>query len=596
MSVDIIITICVIVLAMILFATEIIRIDLVALLIIVSLVLTGVITPEQGVEGFSNTATITVAFMFALSAAMLKTGALQFVAQKLGGIFEKSFYQGMILMMVLIAVISAFINNTPVVAVFIPVVIKIANTSGRDPKKMLIPLSFASIFGGTCTLVGTSTNILVSGIAEKENLEPISMFQLTPVGIVFLVVGILYMLTIGIRMLPRKEEEKDLGKKFEMKDYLTEIELVKKTEPTEEYIDLSTIIEMDIDILEIRRSGQNFALPSRDFQLEAGDIIKVRCNAEKVKKLKKWADNNESFSVKIGEADLESKSSSLVELIIVANSPMDGKKLGRIDFKGRFRAIPLAVKQRKDVQHEDLSEVVLKSGDTILVEIKDSFIDKLHETEDEPEAPFAVLTKDKLQTFNKRDFYLVAAVIASVIITASLGIFHIMTAAIAGVSLLVLLGVLDMKELYKAIDWQVVFLLAGALSLGTAMSSSGLDVLLAESAIYRLERWGPIAVLSGIYLATSVLTELMTNNAAAALLAPIAIATANSMELSPIPFIMAIAFAGSASFMTPVGYQTNTMVYSAGKYRFMDFVKVGGLLNLIFWIIATFLIPYVYGF
>ncbi|WP_127844158.1 SLC13 family permease [Psychroflexus aestuariivivens] len=597
MTVDVIITLCVIAGAMVLFATEVIRVDLVALLIIVALVITGVITPQQGVEGFSNNATITVAFMFALSAAMLQTGALQFLAQKLSKVFENNFNQGMILMMILIAVISAFINNTPVVAVFIPVVIKIANSSGYPPNKLLIPLSFASIFGGTCTLVGTSTNILVSGIAEKENLEPISMFQLTPIGLIFLVVGILYMLFIGIRLIPKKKEEKNLSEKFGMKDYLTEIKLAElKDNEKEGKPEISELIKMNLDSLEVSRGDKNFSLPSKEMQLQEGDIIKVRCSGDKIKKLKKWAEKNDYFKIDITNVEEEMKNSSLMELIIVANSPLAGKKLGDTNFKGRFRAIPLAVRQRKGVTNENLSDIKLKAGDVILAEVRNSFKENIEEMAKEAEAPLAILSEDKIVSFNKRNFYIVLAVIIGVIGSASLGFLDIMTAAIAGVSMLVLLGILNMKKLYKAIDWKVIFLLAGALSLGTAMANSGLDQLIAESMFQRLDLWGPIAVLSGLYLLTSLLTELMTNNAAAALLAPIAIATANSLDLSPIPFLMAIAFAGSASFMTPVGYQTNTMVYSAGKYNFKDFLKVGTILNIIFWIIATFMIPVFYGF
>ncbi|MDX1651004.1 MAG: SLC13 family permease [Brumimicrobium sp.] len=598
MSFDLIVTIVVIVIATVLFATEAVRIDLVALLIISSLVLTGVITPAEGVAGFSNSATITVAFMFALSAAVLKTGALQYVTHKLARIFNRNFNQGMLLMMLVIAVISAFINNTPVVAVFIPVIIQIANTSGHDPKKMLIPLSFASIFGGTCTLVGTSTNILVSGIAVKENLDPISMFQLTPVGIIFLAVGILYMLFIGIPLLPssKKKEKGQPGEKFDIKNYLTELEIVKKEVPNNTSVRLEVLTDLEIDVLELRRGKKSFALPSQETELYVGDIIKVRCNSENIKKLKNWAVANEYFSVKVGNADLRSKNSSLLELIIVANSPLDGNKLGNIDFKGTYRTIPLAVKQRKDVMHENLSDIRLKAGDIILAEVKNEFIEEMYKNENEPQAPFAVLSQDKIVTFDKRQFAIVLTVIMAVILTATFGIIDIMTGAISGVSLIVLLGIINMKELYKAIDWKVVFLLAGALSLGTAMSNSGLDTMMAQGVVNYLQDWGPIAVLSGIYLLTTVLTNLLTNNAAAALLAPIAIVTANSLGLSPVPFLAAIAFAGSASFITPIGYQTNTMVYSAGKYKFMDFVKTGGLLNLIFWILATFLIPWVYGF
>jgi len=282
-----IITIIVIIGAIILFVTEIISIDLVALLIMVVLILTQVITPEQGVEGFSNSATITVAFMFVLSAALLKTGALQYMAQKLAKTFRYNFKLGIILMMVLIATISAFINNTPVVAVFIPVIIQIAHTSGQSPSKMLIPLSFASIFGGTCTLIGTSTNILVGGIAEKYSQITISMFELTPMGILFLIVGIGYMVLIGQRLLPERWVEKDLKTKFSMRNYLSEIELLETSDSVNKKIMESELVkELDLDIIEVRRIKNKFTLPPGDFVLLVHDVLKVRCDVEKIKLLK----------------------------------------------------------------------------------------------------------------------------------------------------------------------------------------------------------------------------------------------------------------------------------------------------------------------
>jgi di/tricarboxylate transporter len=589
-------TLIVILLAVALFVTEILSIDLVAILIIVALVLTGIISPEEGVEGFGNTATITVAFMFVISAAMLKTGALQFLAHRLSKIFKRNFKQGMLLMMVLIAFISAFINNTPVVAVFIPVIIQVAKASGQNPKKMLIPLSFASIFGGTCTLVGTSTNMLVSGIAEKEGLEPISMFQLTPIGLIFFVVGILYMLFIGDRLLPEEEEEKDLDEKFNVKQFLTEIQLIEKIADQDEIIQLSKLTELGVDVININREGNSFAVPQDDFDLRAGDVLKIRGDSNQIKNLRDWVDRKEFFTVKMGEATSDSKDSTLVELIIVANSPLIGSSIKDVGFIETYRTVPLGVRQRLGVLNENLGEIRLKAGDIILAETKNKYIAKLHQKETGTHAHFALLSEKAINSFKKKEFIIVTLILFAIVLTASIGILHIMTAAITGVCLLVLFKTLKMKEVYQAIDWQVVFLLAGSLSLGVAMNNTGLDVMFAESVISNLKQWGPIAIVSGLYISTSILTSIISNNAAVALFTPIAIVTANSLGLSPIPFIMAIAFAGSASFMTPIGYQTNTMVYSAGKYKFTDFLKVGTLLNILFWAIATFMIPWVYGF
>jgi len=597
MSSEIIVTIGVILGAVVLFATEVISIDLVALLIICSLVIAGVISPEEGVAGFSNKATVTVAFMFVLSAALLKTGALQYVAHKLSKTFRYRFNAGIILMMILIAVISAFINNTPVVAVFIPVVVQVASASGQSPSKMLIPLSFASIFGGMCTLIGTSTNILVSGIAEKQGLEAISIFTLTPMGLIFFFAGVGYMVLVGIKLLPDSVPDKDLSTKFEIRDYLTEIRLLPASDSVDKKImDSSLVRELEMDIIEVRREENKFTLPPGDFYLKSGDILKVRFDMEAMKNLKDSTKVLEHSSIKIGDNDLKGTNSSMVELIITSNSALVGKTLRDADFRRKYRGIPLAIKHHKDVQHEHLYEVKIKAGDIVLAEVKNHYIKKLKRIEKGQDAPFVVISEEGSIAFDKKKFLVVLCVILGVVALATVGSLDVMIGAICGVTTLVLFRIISMKDTYRSINWKIIVLIAGALSLGTAMTNTGLDLVIANTLVSELGVWGPVAVISGLYIATSLLTEVMSNNASAALFAPIAIATANSLELNPMPFLMAVAFAASASFMTPIGYQTNTMVYSAGQYRFGDFTKVGIWLNLLFWLLATLLIPIIYPF
>jgi di/tricarboxylate transporter len=591
-----IITLCVIVLAIVLFATEALPVDMVGITILVILVLTGVLTPQEGIEGFSNKATITVAFMFVLSAALLKTGALQVLAHRLSKLFKYQFNTAMLLMMLMIAIISAFVNNTPVVAMFIPVVIQIAHTSGQDPGKMLIPLSFASIFGGMCTLIGTSTNILVSGIAEENGIYGINLFTMTPIAGILLIIGLIYMSLIGVKLLPNNLFEKTLKKTIDFNQYITEIEILEQSLSVGQQIMNSELVtEFNMDIIEVKRNKDVFTLPQGDFVLLANDRVKVKCNADKIKSLKGKAKSFSVSSIKIGEDDLTGENAALVEMVITSSSEIQNKTLSELDFRRRYRAIPLAIKQRKGIFQEDLYNIRLRAGDVLLAEVKKHYVKTIKERETQQNAPFVLLSHDYITDFNKKKFAVVMTLITLMVLLAATGLVDILIGSITAVLLLVFSRVLEMKDVYRAINWKIIFLLAGALSLGHAIDKTDLDVEIANVIIGYLNPFGVVAIISGLYITTSLLTEVMSNNASAALMAPIAIATAATLGADPIPFLITIMLAASATFMTPIGYQTNTMVYSAGQYRFKDFFKVGVLLNLCFWITASFVIPWYFN-
>lgn len=597
MTADAIIVLVVLLVAVVLFVTELLSVDLVAVLILLTLTFTGVITAQESVEGFSNSATITVAAMFVLSAALLNTGALQMVSIQLAALFQKSYSLGLIVMMLSIALISAFINNTPVVAVMIPITIQVAKAAKVSPSKLLMPVSFASIFGGTCTLLGTSTNVVVSGVMEQSGLGAMGMFQMTSLGLIFLLVGILFMISIGYRMLPNRNSHENLSEKFGIQDYVTEIELLEGAPSVSKRImDSPLTKELGMDVIEVNRAGSTFVLPQGDMVLQSHDRLKVRCDVEKIKSLKDREQFASRPTMMIGEDGLTLRDMSLVEIVIPKGSDFEGKTLKQMDFRRSFRAIPLAIKHREEVIHANLYQVQLQAGDVLLAEVKKHHIANLKKQLGGTKAPFILLSENSLTDFDKRKFIITLLTLGAVFTIATLDILPIMSCAIGGAVVLVLTGCIQLEEVYEAIEWKVIFLLAGALSLGVAMEKSGLAHIIAHSLLENLGQWGPVAIVSGLYLLTSLLTEVMSNNATAALLAPIAIVTAQSLGLSPTPFLMAITFAASASFMTPVGYQTNTMIYAAGQYTFMDFVKVGSWLNVLFWLLATLLIPLIFPF
>lgn len=597
MTVAAIITLIIIALALVLFITELISIDIVALLVMASLMLTGVISLEEGLSGFSNPATLTVAFMFILSAALLKTGALQFLTYRLTKIFAKNTKLGVFYMMVIVAIISAIVNNTPVVAVFIPVVLNIAHTSKISPSKLLIPLSFASIMGGMLTIFGTSTNLLVNGIAAREGIELIGVFDMSIMALIFLVAGILYMTFVGFKRLPERKPADGLITKFNARDYLTEIQIFSDSElENTRIMDSKLVRQMEMDILAITRGESVFTLPPGDFVIEAGDIVKMRCSADKIRLLKDQAKVLPKSDIRIGDHNLREGEATIVEMVITSNANIDGQTLREVDFRRRFRAAPLAIRHREEVVHDNLYDVKLRTGDVILAEVKTHFIPQLKQMETENDAPFAVLSEDTVGDFNKQNFFIVLGTVLAMIGVAASGIIPIALAALLAVLLLVLFKCISMKEAYEGVNWKIVFLLAGVLSIGVAMSNVGLDVYIASHIINGLNGYGPVLVLSVMYLLTMLLTEVISNNAAAALMTPIAITIALTLNISPTPFLVAIMFAASASFMTPIGYQTNTMVYEAGHYRFFDFFKVGKWLSLLYWILATALIPLFFPF
>jgi len=570
---------------------------LIALLIMGALVVLGVISPAEGMAGFSNPATMTVAFMFVISAAILKTGSLQFVASQLTKTFRNHYQRGVVLLMLMVSSVSAFINNTPVVAVMIPVTIQIAKNSNRAASKLLIPVSYASIFGGMCTLIGTSTNILVSGIAEQNGMVPFKMFDFAPMGLVFVAAGSLFMIFIGQKLLPSRSVDTEDDLEDSLIDYLAEIEILESSELANKTILSSPLVkELEMEILELRRSATTMNLPQGDTTLLVEDILKVRCNVSKMKQLK------DQLRVKImpfaddDEAEEIAGKSSFVELVIPTDSALEGKTLREFDFRRRFRAAPLAIRHREEVLRDKLQDVRLRAGDVILVEMKTHFMDLWKSNTRDQNIPFIILSEQGILNFDKRSFIIVISVVAAVITLASTGVLPIVISTLLGVCALVLTGCLNMKEVYRSIQWPIVFLLAGALSLGVAMQNSGLAQAIASAIVNNLHEYGPIAILSGIYLFTSIMTETMSNNATAALVAPLAIATAHQLDVSPVPFVMAVMFAASASFMTPIGYQTNTMIYSAGGYKFKDFIKVGVWLNILFWILGTLLIPVFFPF
>lgn len=592
MNYEIAVVIAVLLLAVFLFVTEKLRVDLVALIVMGLLLLSGIITPQQGLAGFSNAATLTVGAMFVLSAGLFKTGAVSFLGEVTSRVFKSGFWFGIISVMLIVGVLSAFINNTPVIAIFLPILLGVARENGISASKILMPVSFASMFGGVCTLIGTSTNILVSSIAQENGLRPFTMFEFTPLGVLMFALGTAYLLVVGIRLIPERRGSGGLVDDFALNEYLAEIVLQPDSASVGKRIREAPLVkDLDLSIVKIEREDSVIHVPGPAETLEAGDILLVRCDIEQVRALQEQEGVLFKPQEKWGDDSLTTGDYRLLEAVLLPNSKLVGSTLQRSNFRERFDSTVLGIRHKGRLVTQKLSDTPLSAGDVLLVEIRQDRIANFRRSGD-----FIITSEMETTEFRRGKAVFAVAIVAAVVLAATFELAPIVVTAMIGAVGLILVGCISIEEAYEAIEWKIIFLLAGVLSLGVALEQSGAAALLSSNLLKYVGVLGPIALVSAFYLLTSILTETMSNNATAALLAPIAIATAKTLGVDATPFLMAITFAASASFMTPVGYQTNTMIYGPGQYKFIDFVKVGSPLNLMFWILASIMIPIIWPF
>jgi len=596
MNIEAYITMAVIMVSMVLFILEKLSVDVIALGIIVVLVLSGVISPEQGFQGFANEAVLTVMAMFVLSAAIIHTNAIEHIGPTITRFLKKSYSSSITSLAVVVGTMSAFVNNTPVVATFIPVINKSAKKAGLSASRFLIPLSFVAMFGGMCTLIGTSTNLLVSGIAAENGLGEFSMFLLTPIGIIFSVVGVVYIIIFGQKLIPEREELTDDTNQNKINNFLTEIKYTASRK--DKSTTLKEIFDQDnnhLEILDIKRGNEELQHPKNDFKLKENDVLLVKGDMEKIKSIIK--SDNLHIVDRFVDKKFPEEDTKIIELILQSGADILRQKIKDIEFHKRFNASILAIRQRGKSKFKNLGDIKLKSGDVLLVQTSEKGYEALTENQKQSNSPFLIYRETKIGRLEKKNLVIAILTILGVILSASFGLISIGIAALTGVIILASTNVITMELAYKAIDWQVIFLLAGALSLEKAMTESGVSDIIGDFMVNTIgEHYGPYVVVSLLYLLTSFLTGIISNNATAALFAPIAISISRGLDVSAIPLLVAIAIAGSASFYSPIGYQTNTMVYSAGNYKFRDFAKIGIPLNIIFWILATVLIPEIYPF
>ena len=587
MTPDLWITLIVLVGAVVLFVSEKLPVDVVALLILGSLLVFGVVSPGEALSGFSSPATITVAAMFVLSAGLQRSGALRGVGELLSRV-RWPWLLGL-LMMLLAAFASAFINNTAIVAVFLPLVISAVVARGLSPSKFLIPLSFAAQFGGVCTLIGTSTHLLVDSLARQSGQPGFALFEFAGLGLWFVLAGILYMLVAQRFLLP------DLGIPDSAADdhrgrYLVELRVPEKSPVIGRAGSVAIPVEAkDVFLLENFRQGQALAQPRAE-AIAAGDRLLIRGDWNEIERVRRELQLRHDRVARDLDGDPDD-TRVYAEVMIAPGSTLAGKSLAQLRFGHVYRVRVHGVQRSGAQPRLPLDHIPLAVGDILLVDATASALEDLRSD------PGVLLIGQREQPrVDTRRALLSLLVMAAAIGVAVLGWMPIVASSLLGCAALVVLRCLRPEEAYAAVDWRVIVLLAGVLPLGIALQKSGGADWVAQHALGWLSGHGPLVTLAAIYLLTALMTEVMSNNAAAVLVVPIAISTAESMGVDAKPFLVAVAFAASTSFATPVGYQTNTMVYTAAGYRFSDFPKIGIPLNLLFWVMAVILIPRYFPF
>ncbi len=585
--------------ALILFVTEWLSVDLIAVLVILGLTVSGILDPEGALSGFSHPAVIGVGALFIVSEGLLRTGALGVLANRLEVMSQGRESRFMVLTLGIVLVSSAFLNNTPVVAMFIPIVLGISRKLGINPSHVLIPLSYAAILGGTCTLIGTSTNLLVATIvAREEGLRDLRMFEFTALGAILSTAGMIYLIFFARKLIPERQTITTLTAQggSGSREYATELEIeAGGALDGKKFSETPLAGTNDIRILQVIRGEEILWPPFTDTVLQEGDALVIAGTVEQLMSIQQeqgLATLAEILAEKHGS--LAERETELAEVLIQSESHYAGQELGEVQLRRRFGVQVLAILRHGMHLRQKLSEHPLRVGDVLLVQGTPEGLERIG-----AEEGLVLLSgiEDVMVRRTKAPIALSILIAVIGMLALQLKAFPLAIVALMGAAAMILTGCLPAGKVYEAIHWRVLVLIAGMLALGSALHQTGAADWIAIHMVTTLEFLGPHGLVVAILVLSALLTEAVSNTAVAALMVPVALSLAKSLEIngasaSPYPFIFAVAYGASCSFLTPIGYQTNTLVYGAGAYRFSDFFRAGLPLVLIVWTIGGILIPF----
>ena len=593
---DIILLGVIIVIALVLFITELFPIDVTALVVLGLLLIFGLVTPNESLSGFSNPAVITIGCLFIMSYALQKSHVLEYVIININKIIDKSQTLGMAVYLFCIGIASAVVNNTAIVAIFMPVTIRLADKYNISPSKVLIPLSYAAILGGTLTLVGTSTNLIVNSILVDSSGISLGMLEFAKFGIIKFVVGLIYIFTIGHRLLPSRVAKSSSITDYSLDGYLTEFK-INEDSPLcgKTLLDRKINENYDVIVLDVLRGGEIITSNLRNLVLKQEDVLFVKGSFDNFQRLKEIENLSLLTDVKLTQEELEQEDHILAECLITDNSELIGQTLQEANFRRSFGSFVLAIRREGEVIRRKLAQFILKPFDTLLVYGPQDRINQLASREG-----FIVLGKVNASLDSHPLWWLSIFTILFAVVMAIFKIIPIVVGVILGVIALLLARVITPNEAYSSVHWQVIIVIAAFLPMGAAIQKTGLDEIIGNS-IGNIVNLFPVDLipyflLAIIYLITMVLTEIASNVATAIIMTPIALTLATQFGFDPRPFIFAVCYAASASFITPIGYQTNLMVFGPGGYRYSDYIKVGLPLGIILWIISVMVIPMIWPF